>query len=135
MVVAETVSPSPRTAVERVAIDYEPLAAVVDAVAAAEPGAPQLWDGAENVLIDGAGGRCGRQRPAAFAKAAHVVKLTTWIPRVTGVPMEPRAAVAEFDPASGRYTVHAGSGRRGGAPRGTTSRRCLDIAGRDRCAS
>jgi hypothetical protein len=30
--------------------------------------------------------------------------------RITGVPMEPRAAVGVWDPASGRYTVHAGAG-------------------------
>ena len=30
--------------------------------------------------------------------------------RVTGVPMEPRAALAEFDPASGRITLYAGGG-------------------------
>ena len=30
-----------------------------------------------------------------------------WVQRVTGVPMEPRAAVGEWDAASDRYTVHA----------------------------
>src|SRR6185503_10595462 len=34
----------------------------------------------------------------------------TRINRVTGVPMEPRAAVAVYDEASGRYTLYAGSG-------------------------
>jgi carbon-monoxide dehydrogenase large subunit len=47
---------------------------------------------------------------AAFACAAHVVKFDTWIQRVTGVPMEPRAALGAYDPASGRYTLYAGSG-------------------------
>jgi carbon-monoxide dehydrogenase large subunit len=108
MVVAETVAIA-KDAAERVEIDYEPLAAVIDAVAAAEPDAPQLWDGGENVLIDAQVGDA-RATAAAFVKAAHVVKLKTWIPRVTGVPMEPRAAVGEFDPATRRYTVHAGSG-------------------------
>src|SRR5207302_6134243 len=108
MVVAETVAIA-KDAAERVAIDYEPLAAVIDAVAAAEPDAPQLWDGGENVLIDAQVGDAAATA-AAFAKAAHVVRLETWIPRVTGVPMEPRAAVGEFDPATRRYTVHAGSG-------------------------
>ena len=32
------------------------------------------------------------------------------IDRVTGVPLEPRAALAHYDPAGGRYTLHAGSG-------------------------
>jgi carbon-monoxide dehydrogenase large subunit len=108
MVVAETVAIA-KDAAERVEIDYEPLDAVIDAVAAAEPDAPQLWDGAENVLIDAQVGDAAATA-AAFAEAAHVVKLKTWIPRVTGVPMEPRAAVGAFDPATARYTVHAGSG-------------------------
>ena len=30
--------------------------------------------------------------------------------RVTGVPLEPRAALAEYDAETGRYTLHAGSG-------------------------
>ena len=47
---------------------------------------------------------------AAFARAAHVVKLDTWIQRVTGVPLEPRAAVGSYDAASGRTTLYAGSG-------------------------
>jgi carbon-monoxide dehydrogenase large subunit len=108
MVVAETVAIA-KDAAERVAVDYDPLEPVIDAVAAAEPDAPQIWDGGANVLIDAQVGDAAATA-AAFAEAAHVVRLKTWIPRVTGVPMEPRAAVGEFDPATRRYTVHAGSG-------------------------
>jgi carbon-monoxide dehydrogenase large subunit len=39
-----------------------------------------------------------------------VVRFETWVQRVTGVTMEPRAAVGEWDAATGRYTVHAGAG-------------------------
>ena len=39
-----------------------------------------------------------------------MVKFDTWVQRVTGVPMEPRAAVAEFDADTGRTTLYAGSG-------------------------
>jgi aerobic carbon-monoxide dehydrogenase large subunit len=46
----------------------------------------------------------------AFARADHVVAMDFHIERVTGVPLEPRAAFAEYDAASGRYTLHAGSG-------------------------
>ena len=45
-----------------------------------------------------------------FRSAAHVTRLDTWVNRVTGVPMEPRAAVGVYDPATGRYTLYAGSG-------------------------
>jgi aerobic carbon-monoxide dehydrogenase large subunit len=47
---------------------------------------------------------------AAFAGAAHIVKFETWVQRIAGVPMEPRAATGIYDPASGRHTLYAGIG-------------------------
>ena len=109
MVVAETVAAA-KDGAERVAIDYEPLPAVTDTREAARPDAPRLFDEAgTNVVVDGElGDRAATE--AAFARAAHVVKFDTWVQRVTGVPMEPRAAVCEFDAATGRYTLYAGNG-------------------------
>jgi aerobic carbon-monoxide dehydrogenase large subunit len=99
-----------KDAAERVRIDFEPLAAVTDTVAAAAPDAPRLWDEAKsNVCIDAQVGDAAAT-DAAFKQAAHVAKFNSWIQRVTGVPMEPRAAVGHYDPATGRYTLHAGSG-------------------------
>ena len=46
----------------------------------------------------------------AFAEAAHVVKARFNIARVTGVPMELRSCLADFDAATGKYTLYAGSG-------------------------
>ena len=51
-----------------------------------------------------------RATRAGFAEAPFVVRIETDIQRVTGVPMEPRAALGHYDPATGRYTVHAGGG-------------------------
>src|SRR5438067_37806 len=48
--------------------------------------------------------------PHAHARAAHVAKFDTWVQRVTGVPLDARAAIGVYDPASRRYTLHAGSG-------------------------
>ena len=48
---------------------------------------------------------------AAFAKAAHVVRFESRINRITGSPMEPRAAIGEYDAATGKYTLRAASGR------------------------
>jgi carbon-monoxide dehydrogenase large subunit len=63
----------------------------------------------DDVAVDSrVGDRAGAE--AGFAKAAHVVRLTSDVARVTGVPMEPRAALGSYDPATGRYTVHAGGG-------------------------
>jgi carbon-monoxide dehydrogenase large subunit len=44
----------------------------------------------------------------AFAGAAHVAKLDFVITRVAAAPLEPRAAVGEYDRRSGRYTLHTG---------------------------
>ncbi len=46
---------------------------------------------------------------AAFAGAAHVTKLSLRNTRLVVAAMEPRAAVAEYDPASERFTLHAQS--------------------------
>jgi carbon-monoxide dehydrogenase large subunit len=109
MVVAETVAIA-KDAAERVEIDYEILPSVTDTVAAAEAGAPLVWDRAtSNICIDSIVGDPDATK-AAFARADHVVSLKTKVQRVTGVPMEPRSATAYFDPATGRYTLHTGHG-------------------------
>ena len=47
---------------------------------------------------------------AAFARATHIVQLDTQIQRIAGVPIEPRAAIGEYDAATGSYTLYAGMG-------------------------
>ncbi|MGA8381706.1 MAG: xanthine dehydrogenase family protein molybdopterin-binding subunit [Stellaceae bacterium] len=110
IVVAATVEQA-KDAAELLDIAYEPLAAVARAAEAIEPGAPRLWDEAPgNLCIDI---EVGDEAATAgvFADAAHVVRLDTWVQRVTGVPMEPRTVSAEYDAASGHYTLYSGSGR------------------------
>src|SRR5262245_1020409 len=108
IVVAETVHAA-RDAAERVEVDYEILPSVTAAKAAVAADAPSLYDDFANLCIDAdAGDAAGTA--LAFGQAAHVVRIETWIQRVTGVPMEPRAAVTAYDPATGRYWLHAGSG-------------------------
>jgi aerobic carbon-monoxide dehydrogenase large subunit len=108
MVVAETLAAA-RDAAERVAVAYEPLAPVIATRAAVEPHAARLYDDVANVCVDADVGDPAATA-AAFAHAAHVVRLDTWVQRVTGVPLDARAAVGAYDAASGRYTLHAGSG-------------------------
>ena len=108
MVIAETVAAA-KDGAELVEVDYQPLPAVAHTAAAARPGAPRLFDEARsNVCLDAEVGDRDATA-AAFARAAHIVRFDTWIPRVTGVPMEPRAAVGAYDAATGRYTLHAGT--------------------------
>jgi carbon-monoxide dehydrogenase large subunit len=109
MVVADT-HMAAKDAAEQVAIDYEALPVAVRVGDALEAGAPLVWDGcAGNLCVDGEVGDQAAS-DAAFARAVHVVRLDTWIQRVTGVPMEPRTAIGEYDATTGRYTIHAGSG-------------------------
>jgi aerobic carbon-monoxide dehydrogenase large subunit len=99
-----------RDAAELVAVDFEPLPAVVHATDAIAMGAPLVWEGCvANTSADGDVGD-KEATDAAFAKAAHVVRLDTWIQRVTGAPMEPRTAIGDWDEASRRYTIYAGTG-------------------------
>ena len=88
LVVAETRAQA-RDAAEALEVDYEPL----------EP--------STEVCIDTEVGDAAAVA-AAFARAAHVVRFETKLNRVTGVPLEPRVALASFE--DGRYTLHATSG-------------------------
>jgi carbon-monoxide dehydrogenase large subunit len=107
VVVAETASLA-QDAAELVNIHYEVLPAVTTVAQAMAPGAAALWDEVPgNVSVDDVKGD-EAATDAAFAKAAHVVRLETWNQRVTGVPMEPRAAVADIDSMSDRITLYAG---------------------------
>jgi carbon-monoxide dehydrogenase large subunit len=109
MVVAETPAAA-RDGAERVVVAWAPLPAATSSVAAAASDAAILYDGtASNVCVDSTVGDAA-EAGRAFSRAAHVVRLETWVQRVTGVPMEPRAAVGVWDGGSGRYTVHAGAG-------------------------
>jgi len=109
MVIAET-SAAARDGAERVGVDWTPLPAVTASITAAAPDAPILYeDTPSNVCVDCEVGDAAAV-DLAFSRAAHVVRLDTWVQRVTGVTMEPRAALGVWDPASGRYTVHAGAG-------------------------
>ena len=109
MVVAESV-PQALDATEAVKIDYEVLPGIYHSEDAMRPGAPVIWSEVpNNVPIDTFFGN-REATEEAFARSDHVVALDLHIDRVTGLPLEPRAALGEYDAASERYTLHAGSG-------------------------
>jgi carbon-monoxide dehydrogenase large subunit len=108
-VVAETQAQA-LDAAEAVAVEYEELPFVLHSEDAMKSGAPLVWDEAPgNVLVDTSFGDKAAT-DAAFAAADHVMAMDFHVDRVTGVPLEPRAALAQYDAASGRYTLYAGSG-------------------------
>src|SRR5436305_5625943 len=107
VVVAETLAQA-KDAAEAVEVDIEALPAVTQASEAAKPGAPQLYDDVPgNVALDYLYGDTEKVAEA-FSKAAHVTKLNLVNSRVVVSAMEPRAAIASFDKASGRYTMNVG---------------------------
>src|SRR5881296_2164431 len=109
MIIAETPAAA-RDGADRVVVEWIPLPAVTASIAAAATDAPIVWDETRsNVCVDAQVGDAAAVE-AAFSRAAHVVRLDTWVHRITGVPMEPRAAIGVWDSATGRYTVHAGAG-------------------------
>ena len=106
LVVAETAAQA-QDAAESIAVEYRELPAVVTAREALASGAPQLHETVPgNLLLDYTGGD-EAATDAAFARAARVVKLAAYHTRVVGNPMEPRAAMGSWDPASGMYYLHA----------------------------
>jgi len=109
MVVAETV-PQALDAAEALDVDYEALPGVYHSEDAMRRGAPVIWSEIpDNILVDTFfGDQQATER--AFAQADHVVTMDFHVDRVTGVPLEPRSALGEYDAGSGRYTLHAGSG-------------------------
>src|SRR5262245_59761053 len=109
MVIAESAAAA-ADAADLVAVEYEPLSSVTATPGALESRAPGLWaEHGSNVCVASMAGDAAAA-DAGFAAAAHVVTLSTWVPRVTGVPMEPRAALGAYDESTGRYTLCAGSG-------------------------
>jgi carbon-monoxide dehydrogenase large subunit len=108
MVVAETLAQA-KDAAERIVVEYEPLEPVVAATQAVAPSAPQLYDHVGNVCIDADVGDVEATK-AAFARAKHVARFETTVQRVTGVPLDARAAVGVYDPGTKKHTLHAGSG-------------------------
>ncbi len=104
MVVAETVAEA-RDAAERIAVDYEPLPAVVDTGHALEPGRPAVWDEhLGNLCFDWEiGDRQAVER--AVAASRHRMSLSLVNNRIVVASMEPRGAIGEYDPGADSYTL------------------------------
>ena len=107
MVVAETREQA-RDAAEALDVTYAILPAVVDGPTALKPGAPQLWDDVPgNLALDAdVNDRTGIAE--AFASAAHIVEERFRSQRTVTAQMEPRAALGQYDPATGHYLLTSG---------------------------
>ncbi|MBX6744179.1 MAG: xanthine dehydrogenase family protein molybdopterin-binding subunit, partial [Acetobacteraceae bacterium] len=108
VVVAESRAQA-KDAAEAIVVDYEVLPAAPTMEAALAPGAPQIHEGAPgNLCYDWHIGDKA-VNDAAFAKAYKVVKFETTNNRLIPNAMEPRAAIGDFDPTTGEYTLYTTS--------------------------
>jgi len=96
-------------AADLVIVDYDPLPVVLDPREALEPGAPSLLPGRSNQGASFV--REYGEVDAAFTAAAHVISTEARVGRHSGVPMETRACIADYEPGhdtiSLRGPVHA----------------------------
>ena len=105
-VIAETIAQA-KDAAEAVALNIEPLPAVISARDAVKPGAPQVWkDVPGNIALDYHHGD-SEKVAEAFSKAAHVVKLPLINQRMVVNTIEPRSAIGEFDAKDEKWTLHS----------------------------
>src|SRR5712675_1170024 len=95
MVVAETQAQA-LDAAEAVVVDYEVLPSITHSEDAMKPGAPKVWEEVrDNILVVTQFGDAA-ETERVLTDAPYVVSMDFHIDRVTGVPMEPRAAVAQY---------------------------------------
>jgi len=108
VVVAEKLHQA-REAAALLEIDYEELPAVASVAQAIRPGAPLVWDQAKgNTCFDWhLGDKAATD--AAFAAAHRVVKVDLVNNRLIPNAIEPRAALGEYDAASGDFTLYTTS--------------------------
>ena len=108
LVVAETYAQA-KDAAEQINITYKELPAIIATADADKAGKPQVWaDAKNNTCFDWhIGDKAATE--AAFAKAHHVTKIDIVNQRLVANAMEPRAAVGEYDRATGEYTLYTTS--------------------------
>jgi carbon-monoxide dehydrogenase large subunit len=98
-----------RAGAEAVDVDYRELPVVASMEAALADGAPKVWDEAKsNSIFDWAVGDADKTS-AALNFSAHVTELRIVQNRVAPTSMEVRAALGEYDAATGIYTLSTGS--------------------------
>ncbi len=95
-------------ACELVEVEYEDLPVLADLDTALAPDAPRLVEGFSDNLCF----RSALENGAVddlFAAAAHVVEADLAFGRHTGVTLEPRALIADYDASEHALTVHHGT--------------------------
>ena len=108
VVIADTYAQA-REAGEKLGVDYETLPAVVDIKTAAAPGQTVIHDAAPDNTVYNWHLGDKAATDAAFARAAHVTKIDLVNNRLIPNPMEPRAAVGDYDSGTDSLTLYTTS--------------------------
>jgi carbon-monoxide dehydrogenase large subunit len=105
-IVADSVKAG-RDAAELIEVGYDMITPIVDLAIATDPASPQVWpEAANNTVFDWEIGDKAATE-AAFARATHVTRLQVINNRIVVSSMEARVALADYDPASERWTLYA----------------------------
>ncbi len=108
LVIAETREQA-QGAADLIEISYEELPVVINMQAAVDKGSALVHDeAANNLCYDWELGDLGAVDDA-FAKAAHVAKIDLVNQRLVANPIEPRAAIGDYNTATGDYTLYTTS--------------------------
>ncbi|MBV9738689.1 MAG: xanthine dehydrogenase family protein molybdopterin-binding subunit, partial [Hyphomicrobiales bacterium] len=108
VVIAETVGEA-KDAAEAIKIEYEVLPAEVDTASAQRQGAAVIHDVAPDNTVYRWHLGDKAKTDAAFAAAKHVTKIDLTNNRLAPNPMEPRAAIGEYDSGDGVFTLYTTS--------------------------
>ncbi|OYW60018.1 MAG: carbon monoxide dehydrogenase [Rhizobiales bacterium 35-68-8] len=91
-----------------VEVEYEPLTPVTDMMTALDPETPVIHESlGDNLAFER--NFSGGDPASAFAASDHVIEADFGFGRHTGVTLEPRAMVADFNPGTGRLTAYLGT--------------------------
>lgn len=91
-----------------VEVEYEPLTPVTDMMTALDPETPVIHESlGDNLAFER--NYTGGDPASAFAESDHVIEADFGFGRHTGVTLEPRAMVADFNPGTGRLTAYLGT--------------------------
>lgn len=93
---------------ELIDVDYEALPGITGTAECLRSDSPVVWSELEDnrCFVLNLGNRAASD--AAFAKAAHIVRESFLITRMTTNSLEPRAALGQYNAQDGRYTLHSG---------------------------
>ncbi len=108
VVVAETYAQA-EAAADLIEVDYRELPAVVAMDKAIKPGEPLLFETAPNNLCFDWHLGDKAVVEVAFSRAHHVTRLELVNNRLVSNPMEPRAAIGEYDPITEDHTLYTTS--------------------------